>query len=647
MAVGPINTMTSATYPVQKLRHVAGVLLAFGLVLFTGCPAFAQNNSPGFVSPYAGEQPLEAYLVFSAPPRENVPDGQIHWVDAEVPGIDLRGPDGWLRSMCPETGLAWTLAAGDTYGGGGQFVAVECQGAAAGWQMLAFHLCEIQIQASISASQRQYTRVAPGTPLARECPGGHTHLSLGYWAEPEARRELACPQWYVQGRYWANPACLVQAGGLTESLPAFLVREDDWELHVLRPEVLAPLRRAALLVVAFGLVGYVLWSLLARGPAAHDEPRRRDGTPEAALAKSGILLGFIAWLVMLSAGPVWPLGASSPSRYTTAEAPYQAMAQAVGFEDWRLLRAFYLAAVPRDAAGRPAADGAPGKVFPPEAAAAIPFGETNAEEWGLIDPTQPGPYGRDRAWDAVAQRWPASLYERTVLGLKVSRTAQRQRDGLKAIAASPAMQALGRRLGKTIRPEDLYGSSAGAVGRTQILPGHFAAGGVCADVPSTDVWNDPQAVAECTTRYLTVSGCWGSWWANGDVWSALCGYNPGAWEVAEHAWYWSVLQDRMARLAAASGPLRLPTEASAAAASSADQLVPTPILGLKVTQVLLQAGQGARALPGPLSDWVAALAPQVQAPERRHVVRLVFRLFRAWSLVYYSPEELAAFGVQL
>jgi hypothetical protein len=322
------------------------------------------------------------------------------------------------------------------------------------------------------------------------------------------------------------------------------------------------------------------------------------------------------------------------------------MAQAVGYPDWRLLKAFYAAAVPRNAQGQPVAFGEEGKIFPPEAAAAIPFGETNTDEWGVIDPTQPGPYGQYRAWEAVAQRWPPSLYERMVLGLTVSRTAQRQRDGLKAIAGNPALQALGRTLGKEIRAEELYGSSAGALGRTQILPEYFAPGALCGDAASTDVWNDPQAVAECTTRYLTVSGCWGSWWANGDVWSALCGYNPGAWNVDQHAWYWSVLQDRMTRLAAGERYARVTSASLVTAVEPDERYVPTPVLGLMISEALLHNGRSAYGLPGPLPEMVAAAGPQMSRAERREAVRAAYRLFRAWLLIYYSPEELLAFGVQ-
>jgi hypothetical protein len=617
---------------------LTGLLTA---ALSAATPVWAAS-APVFVSPYNSPRPLEDFLVFSAPPRENIPDGQIHWVDAEVPGIDVRGPDGILRNMCPEDGLAWSLAEGDTVGGGGKFVAVECTGSAEGWQMLAFHLCEIQIQASISASQRQYTRVPPGAPLAQECR--HTHLSVGYYAEPGAKKELACPQWSVQGRYWVNAACIVGARGLPSVLPAHLTHEDDWELHALNPGLLEALRRFALPAVIVGLGLYVFFNFNRPAPAL----KRRWSPRSASFVKSGILVGLVAMLVMVSAGPVWPVGGLGRSAYSAADEPYQTMARAVGYPDWRLLKAFYAVAVPRDSAGRPAGPEASGKVFPPEAAAAIPFGETNAEEWGLIDPMQPGPYGNFRAWVAVTERWPVSLYERWVLGLSVSRTAQQQRDGLRAIADSPAIQALGARLGKVIRAEDLYGSSAGAVGRTQILPQYFAPGALCGDAASMDVWNDPLAVAECTTRYLTVSGCWGSWWANGDVWSALCGYNPGAWEVAEHEWYWTVLQDRMTRLTAASQQYAVaqPSIELETAPVTAERIVPTPVLGLMTAQVLLQNGQGAYALPSPLAEVTAAAAPNLQTPERRTVVRSAYRVFRAWLMVFYSPEDLLSLGVE-
>ena len=630
----------------RKIVVRLGALIAVAAAALAWSPARAQDNDempvPPFNSPYHSAGPLEQFLVFTATPRADVPDGQVHWTGQEIPGIDVLGPDGDVRSMCPGEGLAWSLQGGDPFGGG-HFVAVECEGRATGWQMLAFHLCEVRIGASIDNAHRLYTRVAPGAVVGREC-GDHTHLSLGYWAEANTQKPLPCPQWYVQARYWVNPVCLAQANRLPRMANRYLMGDEDWELRYLTPRVLNPLRQLALVAVSGGLIIYLFQAFVR--PVAPKEFDLKTSPAFEATVKSLVWLGFLVMLVVFSIGPVWRLGSARFAGYTADDQQYQAVAGRVGYGDWQLLQAFYAVAVPRDLTGHPASGDAPGKVFPPEAAAAIPFGETNVEPWGTVDPTAPGVYGQYRAWDAVAKRWPVSLYERFILGLAISRQAQRQREGLQAITDSPAMKALGRQLGKTIRAEDLYGSSAGAVGRTQILPGHFAPGGVCGDMVNVDVWNDPLTVAECTTRYLTVSGCWGSWWANGDVWSALCGYNPGAWNSDAQQWYWDVLRDRMTRLTAASEELRLPQSVPAAELSSETETrVSTPVLGLLITQSLLEDGRGAYRLPEPVAHWVAEAAPQ--AGERRAQVRLLYRLFRGWTLIYYSPEELLALGVQL
>ncbi len=607
--------------------------------------ALPHTGHVAFNSPYRTALPLSHFLVFASTPQANIPDGQIHWVDSEVPGIDVLGPaDGEIHNMCPDDGLAWTLQGGDPYGGG-TFVAVECSGRATGWQMLAFHLCRVDFPPSADSATRVYTRVAPGAVVGHEC-GGHTHLSLGYWAAEKDKQVLPCPQWRVQGRYWVNAACILNAQDLSAVASARLSPADDWELAYLKPEYLNPLRRLALFGVCIGLVAYLVLAFLR--PPASDDPARRFSPAFEASVNGLIWLGFVVLLIIISAGPVWPVSGASASRFTSDARRYQAAAQAVGYDDWTLLEAFYQVAVPRLASGQPAAAGQAGKVFPPEAAAAIPFGETNAAPWGQVDPTQPGVYGRSVAWEAVALRWPPDFYERFVLGLTVSRQAQRQRQGLEAIASSPAVVAMGLRLGKTIRAQDLYGSEAGAVGRTQILPGHFAPDGVCGDMLSMDVWNDPLAVAECTTRYLTVSGCWGSWWNTDDVWSALCGYNPGAWNASAHQWYWNVLQDRMPRLAAANVDLGLADPAAGplpAGAGGGEKYVSTPMVGLLVTQALLQGGQSAYRLPGPLSAWVQEAGPYLS--EYRPEIRLVYRLFRAWVLIYYSPDDLLMLGIQL
>lgn len=616
--------------------------------------AMALPSSPGdptrplhFTSPYDSSRPLDSFLVFTAPPRADVPDGQIHWTAQEVPGIDTLGPDGNLYNMCPDGGLAWTLQGGDPFGGG-TFVAVECEGRATDWQLLAFHLCEVKIQYSIQASNRVYTRVPAGGLLGGECPNGHSHLSLGYWADEGAKRPLPCPQWHVQGRYWVNAACLLNTSGLPQTAPFHLTFADDWELRYLTPQILDPLRRGALLALLIGLMLYLAFGFLQifRPPAEGAPPKLQFNAFPEAILKSGIWVSGVFMLILLSAGPVWPVGGYAPSGYTTEAEPYKAMAQAVGYGDWELLRAFYIVAVPRGADGQPVSGDTPGRVFPPEAAAAIPFGETNAEAWVEVDPTQPGPYGQYRAWEAVVDRWPVSFYERFFLGRDISQEAQHQREGLSAIVASPDMLALGQKLGKTIRAEDLYGSSAGAVGRTQILPGHFAPGALCGEAATMDVWNNRLAIAECTTRYLSQSGCWGSWYANGDVWSALCGYNPGAWNSERDAWYWDVLQDRMTMLTVAATQARLRISTPGPTPSvGADHHVSTPVLGLLVTEALLQNGDSAYGLPDPWRGWVASAAPGLEP--YRSQVRGLYRIFRAWTLIYYAPTDLLKMGIQL
>ncbi len=633
-----------------------GLWLALAVSLGVGGGARAQSLPPEFRSPYAGEAGLETYLVFQAAPRANVPDGQVHWRDAQVPGIDILGPDAIVRSVC--NGRAWSLASGDTVGGGGQFVAVECetdaQGRdARGWQMIAFHACEVLIAPSVDPGQRQYTTVQVGVPLSRECT--HTHLSLGYYAREDQKRDLPCPQWYVQGRYWVNPICLstTRAAVAAEiSLPLYLSPSDDWELNLLRPEVIEPARHMSWLVIFSLLALYVAWAFFRPRPPAEINHPVVPAVP--AIFKSSLVLVTVFMLALVSAGPVWPVSGHGPLAYSADSPTYQALAQATGFGDARLLEAFYRAAVPRNPQGRSAQPGEPGKVFPPEAAAAIPFGETNTAAWGVVDPTQPGPHGQFLAWEAVVARWPVSAYERNVLGLSISRMAQQQRDGLRTIARSPTMQLLGRQLGKTIRAEDLYGSSAGAVGRTQILPGYFAPTALCGDMASMDVWNDPHAIAECTTRYLTVSGCRGSWWQTDDVWSALCSYNPGAWNVPQYQWYWDVLQDRMTRLStaaaqlgvqrAATGTLASPDVSTLTLAPAGERYVSTPVLGLLFTQAVLQNGQTSYKLPAQLNDWARALAPRNEA--QRDQVRNSYRLFRAWVLLFYTPEQRLALGIE-
>ncbi len=256
-------------------------------------------------------------------------------------------------------------------------------------------------------------------------------------------------------------------------------------------------------------------------------------------------------ILVIAKIPLFPLPSVTKGyvQSQTSKAPgvFVLAASEIGY-DPELLWAFYKAAVPRDENGSPVESGENGFVFPPSVAASIPFGETNQNEWGNIDPTTPGPWGYHIAWYAVEERWPVSWYQSVVLGMKISNEAKLQREGLVAIANWLNTRTdLPQRIGRFISPLEIMGSSAGAVGRTQILPSYFAPGQLCANSPM-DPWNNPSSVADCTTRHLITRGCWGSWIATGDIWSSLCGYNPGAWDDPKSAWYWETLGQRATQI---------------------------------------------------------------------------------------------------
>jgi hypothetical protein len=64
-----------------------------------------------------------------------------------------------------------------------------------------------------------------------------------------------------------------------------------------------------------------------------------------------------------------------------------------------------------------------------------------------------------------------------------------------------------------------------------------------------------------------------------------------------------------------------------------------------MTQAFLQDGQTNYILPGPLNAWLRDLSPYLSDyyPE----VRVLYRIFRAWLLIYYSPTDLLMFGIAL
>ena len=100
----------------------------------------------------------------------------------------------------------------------------------------------------------------------------------------------------------------------------------------------------------------------------------------------------------------------------------------------------------------------------------------------------------------------------------------------------------------------------------------------------------------------------------------------------------------MLTVAATQARLRISTPGPTPSVG-ADHHVSTPVLGLLVTEALLQNGDSAYGLPDPWRGWVASAAPDLEP--YRPQVRGLYRIFRAWTLIYYAPTDLLKMGIQL
>ena len=104
----------------------------------------------------------------------------------------------------------------------------------------------------------------------------------------------------------------------------------------------------------------------------------------------------------------------------------------------------------------------------------------------------------------------------------------------------------------------------------------------------------------------------------------------------------------MTRLSAASADFDLGQPVSGTVQTvptGQERYVSTPVLGLLIAQAFLQDGQSNYALPGPLNAWLRDLGPYLS--DYHPEARMVYRLFRAWLLIYYSPGDLLMFGIAL
>ena len=237
--------------------------------------------------------------------------------------------------------------------------------------------------------------------------------------------------------------------------------------------------------------------------------------------------------------PIWTLDGVTVEKSLVIPVKHPKLGLQRHYDDG-IINAFVVrSSILRDQNGEPVSVEKFGKSIPPEVPAAIVAGETTLAPWtGLYDPNQSGPYGRCTAWREIQSRFPQTLYDR-IIG-QPSYEAREQYKGLSAIVDSPDVKALSIRLGKKIAPETIMGScGAGAVGRTQIMPVHFAPGHMMATMNEKDVWNNPLAISEGTIRHLFQRGCSGGWYVSEDPWSVWCGYNPGAW--GKYPNYWNSL----------------------------------------------------------------------------------------------------------
>lgn len=520
-------------------RFFAGFIL---VILFTVTVqnSFAQDKK--FSSPYNDSVELSRYFTRSdgqrALPCEFLPDGQIHWCNGRLPGVDFKkvmanAQGVQLYNPCPEGGYAWSDPGGDPFNlgsGGSQFVAIECAGAKKGWQSIFFHVAQVLIPQN---GQMNAVFVGPQEIVAIE--GDHTHWSLGYWGDWQS---VGCEQFASQGRWFVNPAkcdVIVEAAVKIVS-PATKPTTVQLTLKgLILPAI-------ALVIFMLTLVVRLYWT-----GVKHEiiRPSIKLHVAASVLTAIVVAMGFSFLFAVVSWMPI----ARKNGVITSAVSPTFAtnenvkrLAQAAGYKDPALLQAFIDRCVSRRSDGSPSKDGEFGKIFPCWTAAAVPLGETNSEVWSNPDPRQPGPWGRSNAWNSATSRWPSSYWD-TLVG-RLSPEAQACRDGLKAIAVDPAVQ----NKWPGIKATDIYSSSACAVGRGQTLAMYFAESRPLNYLWSKDVWSDPHIAAEVIYWHLTSRGCTGSWWNTESTESALCGYNPGAWGNPQQAWYFKTLRDGAGRL---------------------------------------------------------------------------------------------------
>lgn len=279
------------------------------------------------------------------------------------------------------------------------------------------------------------------------------------------------------------------------------------------------------------------------------------------LALTGVGISYMVTIFLYQ--PVWPRGetlqVTLPDANTSATVPSQVLPEIAkpapstdvsaiwdtialesGYKNAMLLREFCVDyGYPRGPDGKflPADQG--GKIFPCEYAAGVTKGETNTDVWLNADPRKPGPWGNFLGWQIAPSYFTMSASE-LLAGRSMSSMAEACRVGLEVVANNAIVQA--KYPGLTA--QTMYTSKGCSIGRGQTLGVHFRPGALLGDLENMDVWGSDGPAVEAIYRHLVTRGCNGSWYKTGNVQSARCGYNPGAWGDPSAQWYWDAWQQQ-------------------------------------------------------------------------------------------------------
>lgn len=528
-----------------KIFRILAALVLLGLLLFTTVTYAQEPESCTFASPIEGKLPNGDFVFGEKTPWENAESdwapghtGEDYVYPAGTPILSVGAGDVVWIGWWPQEG-----ASNGTGYGHSVWIRHKC-----GQRIIYSHYAHMAPEFTVAIGQlvgrgQRIGSIGKLGESGQAANAEHLHLGLREGGDPTMGAAMAGT--------WLRPSDYVTEVQVEAKIPEPPNQETQ---PINQADIEAYVRVFFWSAVFTGLGVIVVISLLGlKNRKVQEKAVETVESQRPWVAHNTV--NFVFWVTPLVAflfvtyAPVWiPQGQYIEVAAPVTDVEVSQWAQNARYPDAVLLQAFVVKAnIARDASGEPVDPGQFGKTIPPEVPAVIPAGETTLAPWdGLYDPTKPGPYGKCLAWEEVKSRFPPTLRE-SLLGRENSQQAEEQYKGLLAIADMPDVKALGKKLGKEITPETIYGScGAGALGRTQVMPVHFAPGHMMAGMSNKDVWNDPYVIAEATIRHLYQRGCWGGWYESEDSWSVWCGYNPGAW--GKYPNYWDALRQTHARL---------------------------------------------------------------------------------------------------